>query len=164
TVTIPAGTGPGTFYIIAKADSGNTVAETSETNNTRSRSISIGPDLAFSTLSLSPAVVAARASIVVSDGVINQGGAVAPASTTRFYLSTSVGLGASDVALTPGRLVPQLAASASSSGSTTVAIPANTLPGIYYVIAQADADGAVSESVETNNVSVIRSIQVTAGP
>jgi subtilase family serine protease len=164
TVTIPAGTGPGMLYIIAKADSGNAVGETSETNNTRSRSISIGPDLSFSTLSLSPAVVAAGASLVISDAVTNQGGAVAPASTTRFYLSTSVGLDASDMTLTPGRSVPQLAASASSSGTTTVAIPVNTLPGVYYVIAQADADGVVAESVETNNVSVIRSIQVTAGP
>jgi hypothetical protein len=62
------------------------------------------------------------------------------------------------------RLVPQLAVAASSSGSTTVVIPAATVPGTYYVIAQADADGIVAESVESNNVSAIPSIRVTAGP
>jgi subtilase family serine protease len=163
-VTIPWGTASGTFYILARADSGNAAGETSETNNTRSKSITIGPDLTFSSLSLSPAIVAAGANLVVTDAVTNQGGAVAPPSTTRFYLSTNVTLDAGDVVLSAGRLVPQLAVSASSSGSTTVAIPAATVPGTYYVIAQADGDGVVAESVETNNVSAIRAIQVTAGP
>jgi subtilase family serine protease len=163
TVTIPAQTAPGTFYIIAKADFGNTIAETSETNNTRWRSISIGPDLILSTLSLSPVSLAAGANLTVTDKVTNQGGDVAPPSTTRFYLSTNATLDGVDVVL-GSRLVPQLAVAASSSGSTTMAIPAATVPGTYYVIAQADADGTVAESVETNNVSLIRSIQVTAGP
>ena len=164
TVTIPAGTASGTFYIIARADSGNAVGETNETNNTRSKAISIGPDLTFSSLSLSPATVAAGANIVVTDTVTNQGGAVAPPSTTRFYLSTNVTLDAGDVVLGPGRSIPQLAVGASSSGSTTVTIPAATFPATYYVIAQADGDGVVAESVENNNVSAIRSIQVIAGP
>jgi hypothetical protein len=42
-----------------------------------------------------------------------------------------------------------------------VTIPANTAPGIYYVIAQADGDGVVAEITKNNNVSAIRSIQVT---
>jgi hypothetical protein len=78
--------------------------------------------------------------------------------------SRNAGLDGTDVALMPSRAVPQLASGASSSGSTSVTIPLNTSPGTYYVIAQADGDAAVAESAETNNVSVIRSIQVTAGP
>ncbi|HEX7794325.1 MAG TPA: CARDB domain-containing protein, partial [Vicinamibacterales bacterium] len=84
-------------------------------------------------------------------------------STTRFYLSTNTTLDGADVVL-GSRLVPQLAAAGSSSGSTLVAIPAATVPGTYYVIAQTDGDGTVAESVENNNVSVIRSIQVITGP
>ncbi|MBI4462341.1 MAG: hypothetical protein HY653_05495, partial [Acidobacteria bacterium] len=34
TLTIPAGTAAGTYYLIAKADGDNVVAETQETNNT----------------------------------------------------------------------------------------------------------------------------------
>ncbi|HEX7794997.1 MAG TPA: CARDB domain-containing protein, partial [Vicinamibacterales bacterium] len=154
TVTIPAQTTPGTFYIIARADFGNTIAETSEANNTRSRSISIGPDLTFSSLSLSPASLAPGATLTMTDKVTNQGGDVAPPSTTRFYLSTNTTLDGADVVL-GSRLVPQLAAAGSSSGSTLVAIPAATVPGTYYVIAQTDGDGTVAESVENNNVSVI---------
>jgi subtilase family serine protease len=153
TVTIPSGTVSGIFYIIAKADDGNAVSETNETNNSRSRSITIGPDLTFTSLSLSPTSLPAGANLTVSDTVRNQGAGIAAASTTRFYLST----------LMPSRAVPQLADGASSSGSTSVNIPSNTAPGLYYVIAQADSDGVVAESSETNNVAVIRSIQVT-GP
>lgn len=161
TVTIPAATATGTFYIIAKADAGNAVGETNETNNVRSRSLTIGPDLSFLSLSLSPASLPAGAALTVSDTVTNQGAGVAGPSTTRFYLSANPLLDASDVALTPGRAVAQLASGASSQGSTSVTIPANTAPGIYYVIAQADGEGAVAEITENNNVSSIRSIQVT---
>ena len=160
-VTIPAGTAPGTFYIIAKADGGNAVPETSELNNTRSRSIVIGPDLAFLSLSLSPVSVPAGAALVVTDNVTNQGSGVAAPSTTRFYLSINGLLDASDVALVPGRTVSQLAGGASSSGSTSVTIPSSVAPGTYYVLAQADGDGTVAESSETNNVSIVRPIQVT---
>jgi subtilase family serine protease len=164
TVTIPAGTASATFYIIAKADDRNTVSETNETNNVRSRPIAIGPDLAFTSLTLSAASLPAGSNLTVSDTVKNLGAGIAAASTTRFYLSTNASLDGSDVALTPARAVPPLGDGASSSGATSVNIPSTIAPGTYYVIAQADADGVVAESTETNNVSVIRSIQVTAGP
>ncbi len=41
-VAIPAGTGTGTFYIIAKADADGVIPELSEINNTKSKSIKIG--------------------------------------------------------------------------------------------------------------------------
>jgi subtilase family serine protease len=162
TVTIPAGTGAGTFYIIAKADAANVVTETNEANNTRSKSISIGPDLTFSSLSLSPITVAAGGTLTVSDTVTNQGAGNAAPSTTRFYLSTNSALDASDIALAPGRAVVQLSSGGASPGSTSVTIPVDTAPRTYYVIAQADSDGVVAESAENNNVSVIRTITVTA--
>ncbi len=40
-VTIPAGTAPGTWYLIAKADANSSIPETSESNNTKSRAITI---------------------------------------------------------------------------------------------------------------------------
>ena len=79
-------------------------------------------------------------------------------------MTTNAALDASDVVLMPGRAVTQLAGGASSPGSTSVTIPADTAPRTYYLIAKADADGGVAESVETNNVSAVRAIQVTAAP
>src|SRR5439155_1455531 len=40
-VTIPSGTAPGTWYLIAKADANSNIPETSESNNTKSRAITI---------------------------------------------------------------------------------------------------------------------------
>ncbi len=42
-VTIPAGTPPGGYHLIAKADGDNAIVEYSETNNTRGRSITVLP-------------------------------------------------------------------------------------------------------------------------
>ena len=88
---------------------------------------------------------------------------MAAPSTTRFYLSKNATLDAGDVALAPGRTVPDVAGGLSRSGSTPVTIPLGTVPGSFYVLAKADGDGVVSESVETNNVAA-RAIQVTIGP
>ena len=162
TVTIPAGTASGVFYIMAKADDGNAVAETVETNNTRARQITIGPDLIVSTFSIAVSSVQAGGTINVLDTVVNQGAEAAGSTTTRFYLSTNAALDAGDVLLTPGRPVPLLAGGASSAGSTPVTIPADTAPRSYYLFAQTDGDGAVAESSETNNGSTARLIQVTA--
>jgi subtilase family serine protease len=40
-LTIPAGTAPGTYYLIAQVDADSAVAETQEGNNTNARSIQI---------------------------------------------------------------------------------------------------------------------------
>src|SRR5262249_27847464 len=44
-VTIPAGTATGRYYILAKADGANVVAEKNEANNVSARSLRVGPDL-----------------------------------------------------------------------------------------------------------------------
>jgi subtilase family serine protease len=41
TITLPAGTAAGSYYIIAQADGGNVVAELVENNNTKARAITI---------------------------------------------------------------------------------------------------------------------------
>ena len=42
-LTIPAGTPPGAYYLVARADADGVVAEIHETNNVRVRSITIVP-------------------------------------------------------------------------------------------------------------------------
>ena len=149
TVTIPLTTSAGTFYVIAKADGPGLLTESSELNNTRYDSIRIGPDLVVSTLTV-PASAGAGLQAAVPNTITNQGASSADASTVRFYLSTNYALDGTDTPL-GARDVPQLSPGQASAVTTYLTIPANTLTGLYYVIAVADADTAVPESSDTNN-------------
>jgi subtilisin family serine protease/uncharacterized membrane protein len=163
TLTIPADFATGSFNVIAAADAEQTTSETQELNNITARLVQIGPDLIVSTSTVSPYTVAAGGSVTISDTVLNQGGGSGGASTTRFYLSANTRLDATDVLLDGSRLVPGLAAGSSSTGSTTVTIPAATPPAYYYVLVIGDADNSVPEVTETNNV-LIKTVQVTSAP
>jgi subtilase family serine protease len=160
TLTVPASMLAGPYFLFAAADGDGLVAEAQESNNTATRSIALGPDLAVSGLG-APTSAPAGATITVSDAVINQGAGGADATTTRFYLSTNVLFDAADVPLPGSRSVPALAPGAASTGSAQVTIPPGTAPGTYFLLAVTDADNAVRESSETNN-ALARSIQVTA--
>lgn len=160
TVTIPAGLPIGRHYIIARADADNVIGESAEENNTQTRFFDAGPDLIVSSLT-GPAAAAAGATIPVIDTVKNQGGAGAPGSITRFYLSTNGVIEPSDTLLGSTRTVSALAADASSAGQTVLTIPSTTPPGWYYIIAKADADEVVLETQEANNTGA-RTIQIGA--
>jgi subtilase family serine protease len=146
---IPSSTVSGNWYIIAKADGEDVVVETSETNNTYSRSIKIGTDLRIASLTV-PSATGAGLSITVSDTTKNYGGGPANPSTTFFYLSANSSIDVSDILLGT-RSVPGLAAGASSSGSTVVTIPGDTPAAGWYIIALADGEDVVIETSETNN-------------
>ncbi len=148
-VTIPAGTCTGTYYIIAVADADNAVLETNEANNTKNKSIKIGADLIVSALT-APLIVSSGQVISVNDITKNSGGCIAGASTTKLYWSANATYDAGDTYLA-SRAVPSLAAGAANAGSTSVTVPAGASIGTYYIIARADADNAVSETSETNN-------------
>jgi subtilase family serine protease len=148
-VMIPQGTVAGNWYIIAKADGEGVVTETTETNNTYSRSIKIGPDLAVTALA-APSMAGGGQSIAITDTTKNQGGGTADPSRTQFFLSTDASLGVSDMLL-GSRDVPSLAAGAGSSATTTVTIPQGTSAGSWYIIAKADGEGVVAETSESNN-------------
>jgi subtilase family serine protease len=148
-VTIPDGTASGSWYLIAKADGNEVVTETSETNNTSYKLINVGTDLLITFFTV-PTTAGPGQSITVTDTTKNQGGGPADPSTTQFYLSTDISIGESDIVL-GSRSVPALAAGTSSSGSTTLAIPADTVSGNWYIIAKADGEEVVTETSETNN-------------
>jgi subtilase family serine protease len=162
TITIPAGTASGLYYVIARADPLNGVQETQEGNNIASYSLRVGPDLYISSLWPTPSWAAAGGTANVNNTVANQGSGIAGASTLRFYLSTNYTLDAGDIVLGE-RGVPALAGSESNSSVTALPIPAGTAAGNYYLIGQADALGVVDESPETNNVTSVQ-IQVTIVP
>jgi subtilase family serine protease len=151
---IPSTTPPGVYYVIAEADGAGVIAETNEANNALAAKITVGPDLTVSALT-APSTATAGATISIGDTTKNTGGASDGAVTsTRFYLSKNTTLDGSDVVL-GSRAVPVVAASASSTGSTSVTIPVSTTPGTYHIIAVCDATNVVAESNEGNNQKVI---------
>jgi subtilase family serine protease len=158
-LAIPAGTAAGTYYVLARADGTNVIAESIETNNASSAVVlRVGPDLTIASLS-APATAAAGASISVVDTTRNAGGGAAPGSTTTFYFSTNTTLDAGDTPL-GGRSVPPLGPGATSGGSTVVQIPAIASTGTYYVLAKADGNDQIPETAETNNVSFGAAVRV----
>jgi len=149
-VTVPATTAGGTYYVIAQADGASEVPETTETNNTKfSAAIKVGPDLIVSAMS-APASAAAGGTISVTDTTKNQGAGAAGASSTGFYLSAITTIRPGDK-LIGSRSLGALASNGTSTISTPLQIPADTLPGSYYVVARTDWNGNVAETSDTNN-------------
>ena len=160
TTTIAANTITGTYYVLAVADADNEVPETSNTNNTRSGSIRVGPDLSMTALTVpSRAAVGAAISIVDTTGNIGAGPA-GTGSRTAFYLSMNLTVDANDIPLAT-RNVPALGAGGTSPASTPVTLPATAGPGRWYVIARCDDLAQVTETLEINNV---RTSTIDIGP
>jgi subtilase family serine protease len=148
-VTIPDGTNPGYYYLFARADGGNIVTETQESNNGAIRSFSIGPDLIVSITS-TPWPITPGTAAVVKDNVSNRGGGQAAPSVVMYYFSTNYTLDANDQLLGT-RSIDALSPGMSNIGTLSVTVPTGTAPGYYYLIAKADAGLGVAEVSETNN-------------
>lgn len=148
-LNVPETVDPGTYTLFAKADATNAVVEGNEGNNTRIAFLQIGPDLIVSALT-APSSAGAGVPFTVTDNTMNQGRAVAPATVTKFFLSSNSSFDAADTPL-QSRAVPSLAAGTVSTGTTTVTLPPATPDGTYYLIARADGVDALPEASETNN-------------
>jgi subtilisin family serine protease/subtilase family serine protease len=161
TLLLPSGTAPGTYYVIAQADGASTVRETTEGNNTKvSSTVKVGADLVVTSIA-APANAGAGMTISVTDATKNQGPGAAPPSSTGFYLSTNLTVGAGDVFL-GSRDAGELAVGVTGTGSVSVQIPAGTAAGVYYVVGTADWNNTVAEATETNNDRASGPIKVGA--
>jgi thermitase len=159
TLTIPANTAGGSYYIHAKVDAANTITETLENNNVRTAGpVRIGPDLTITSLN-APAAAGDGDTITVSDITTNAGGGNAGPSRTALYLSTNLAWDAADKPI-GGRDIGPLGVNGASSAQTQAVIPSGTTGGLYYVIARADDLNAVTESQETNNIRASASIKI----
>jgi subtilase family serine protease len=156
---IPGDIDNGSYFVLAKADGGEAVAESNESNNVKfSSALRIGPDLIVTSVS-APASAGPGSPITVTDTTKNAGAGPAPASTTRLYLSTNTSLDSADRPL-GSRDVPALAGGASNTGSTLVTIPADVTTDQYFVLAVADGLDAIAESKEENNVDWSGAIRI----
>src|SRR6185295_4866368 len=113
--------------------------ETSETNNTRVKSILIGPDLIVTGIS-APVSAHPGQTISIKPTTLNQGGgSTGSGSLTKIYLRPTSG---PDTFLGT-RTVPPLAPNLSDSVAVSVTIPAGTPMGSYSILALADDGNAV---------------------
>jgi hypothetical protein len=78
----------------------------------------------------------------------------------RIYLSTNATLGGDTLLAASHGHTAHLAPNTAHSNAQSVRVPAGTPPGNYFILVQADAPGAFSESNEGNNTAAI-SITVT---
>ena len=109
----------------------------------------VGPDLIVTAMS-APASAAAGATISVTDTTKNQGAGTAACIVHRILPVCELDHhGRRQIHRKP--ITGQLAANGTSTISTPLQIPADTLPGSYYVIGRADWNGNVAETSDTNN-------------
>lgn len=166
-LTIPAATAPGRYYVGILVDRTGAVAESNESNNYVSVPITVatGPDLIISSgaPAASPSSVTPGGTVTLSAWTIkNQGSRASGGFSNRFYLSTDPVITTADTLLgSNGNSVGLAAGATFSWGAPTLVIPVATAPGRYYVGILVDYGNNVSEVFETNNYV---SVPVTVGP
>jgi subtilase family serine protease len=166
TLTVPATTPPGTYYVCAMADWDNRLPETDETNNTlcSASPITVPADLIMTVVSTTSLGAAPGGSISLSNTVKNQGTSASGASVIGFHLSTNTTYGdGDDIASVTTRSVASLAGNATSAATTSVVVPSTTPLGTYYVCAMADVNNTVAETNETNN-ALCTATPIAVGP
>ena len=108
-------------------------------------------DLIVSAMTV-PGFATSGASIAVSVTTKNQGTGASGPTTTRFHLSDNSSLEPTDTLLAAVQAVPALGPGLTSTASITIELP-TLAPGSHYIIAKADADDVVLESLEGNNTA-----------
>jgi subtilisin family serine protease/uncharacterized membrane protein len=165
TVTIPATTAPGRYWLIAQANATDVVEEADapgQANNWKATAtpVIVGRDLIPTLATATPRSTAPGKTLSVQSSVKNQGGQGAGPFNVAIYLSTDTGYEVGVDRLLSSRAVAGLAAGATSTATTPVTIPADTSPGTYFLLVVADSGGAVAEANNGNNVLATAAVQV----
>jgi uncharacterized protein (TIGR03437 family) len=172
TVTIPATTTAGTYYIWVVADALFQLGSSHYVTPSSALTVTGGggggggtgvPDLIPQNLSLSTSSVAAGGTLTVSFTIKNQGTGTAAATTTRLRLGTSATSTSSTntVATLADVATPSLAAGATQSFSQAVRIPSGTAAGTYYIWVVADTFDVIAQSSTANDFLVSSALTVT---
>jgi hypothetical protein len=171
-VTVPAGTAPGTYFLIACADDQGLIPESDNGNNCRASATTVqvtapaGADLVVSALSNPPPSAPRGSTISLSITTTNQGGSAALATTyTRVYLSLDAVKDASDKRMGGQVKTPSLASGASFPKTKNFRVKGTQPLGEFFVIACADDKNALAEGAagEGNNCRT-SSTKVTITP
>jgi glucose/arabinose dehydrogenase len=149
TVTLPV-VGPGTYFLLAQADSNSRVDESHEGDNVRVRQLVVGPDLRPAIAS-QPASPTSTAPTTIAVTTSNVGFDTAAASVTRLYRSLDATIGPGDMLLREWA-IPPLNPSQASANTVTVTLPSGT----YFLLAVVDVTNEVMEANETQNVKKVK--------
>jgi probable HAF family extracellular repeat protein len=154
-----------TFPVPADTSVTITAIANGQTRSTVLRVVASAKDLVIANPRVASSAVRAGEQVAVSYDIVNRGTAtVTETYTERVYLSVDASLDATDVLLgTSNGHTADLPPNASQAFSLALVVPANTVPGSYFVLVQADALGAVGESNETNNVAAAPVTILSAG-
>ena len=154
-LTIPSFTTPGSYVLVAVADSDGVVTEANEANNQfTSVTFNVGsPDLTVSDVTPATQSMTRGSSYTVSTTARNTSSYDSPAGISfrvGIYLSTDSTITTADT-LIGTRTISSLAAGATDTADTTVSIPTSISAGSYFLGAIVDDQSAVIETDETNN-------------
>jgi heme/copper-type cytochrome/quinol oxidase subunit 2 len=139
--------------VVAESNEGNNCI--ASTSKMRVTGTDVLPDFIVSTL-IGPIDVAPGQVINLSEATQNQGnGATTVNTVTRFYWSTNTTYNGLDMMLGQRTVEPLAAGEISGPVDTLVMIPSTAVAGTYYIIAWADTDKSISETLETNNTKYI---------
>jgi len=112
-------------------------------------------DLAIDAVHFTPVSMNAGQAVSVNFRVRNLNTNNSPATVARLLLSTDAIINTADTGLVPLDVtIPPLAASATSNYSVNVTVPANLLPGRYYVGVLADPNGLLNQNNRINDSGV----------
>ncbi|QQS49983.1 MAG: T9SS type A sorting domain-containing protein [Bacteroidota bacterium] len=152
TITIPSNL-MGNNIIRFVADANNSVLELPASNNTMDKSITIiNKDLTIISPKISKSTINGSEVVVASCSVKNIGTQAAPASTLKYYISTTSNGTTTEL---NSSSVGSLAAGATSSHSANISIPSTYPDGEYYIVFYANATGAFPENT-SNNISSVK--------
>jgi subtilase family serine protease len=156
TVTVPVGTAPGLYWLIAEANAAGAVAEATppgRTNNWKATRapIVVGRDLIPIAATVAPPVTAPGKTVTVTSTVKNQGGQAAGDFDVGIYLSTDTTFNAGVDTLLGTRRVAGLAIAKVSTAGTPVVLPANLAAGTYFLLVRADITGGAPQEIEEAN-------------
>jgi len=159
-LTIPCGTSTGNYFIIFVIDPSNLIVETNENNNTAYTAITVTtalPDLIVQNPGSNPTSISNGSNAAtLSCRIANTANcATAGASTLKIYINDVNSLSGSPILLTSIGVGSITAGSYIDKSQSNVSIPYYTgsFPQTKYIIFQADANNAVTESNETNNTA-----------
>ena len=154
-VTIPADTVPGDYYILFWVDADRAVRESNEDNNLGSKQITMQlPDLIVQEdgLKVEPDEIIPGTTLTLGCKVKNSGSATAGASVLTYYLSSDVIVGPEDSALGTSN-VNSLESGMPIDVGISIKLPININSGGYYILFVADTGENVVEKSESNNLS-----------
>jgi glucose/arabinose dehydrogenase len=149
TVTLPS-LSPGTYYLLAQADTNSRVDESHEGDNLRTKRLRVGPDL-LASIALQPETPISTSPTTITVTTTNTGFDVAAASTTQLYRSTDATVGDEDTLLQTWSIAA-LNPKQASDTRVRVTLP----PGTYYLLAVVDATNGVTDANDAQNVNTRR--------